>query len=304
MNLLRGIRTPYAVIALLAVVAVAVGLLRPQLLTTASASSSTSSSSTSSSSAGSASAAKRKLSLTDRMKKNPPPVLFTDAEISSIGAQADAQRKKADALFARWTAAHGSTRDDKAFTAWAAQQIPAPPAAAQRTAELHQVQALAKTRTAAGKKAATWLELNGKKDIWKLYLHDQRELIPAARGTTEKAELKTALKLAKTVSDQLAARDKQPAPFVLDPSLRPEKHIAAGAKGPYSYPSRHATRAAAAVTYLSVLSPHRAADYRWMQDEVLYSRLYMAGHVTSDITAGTLLGDLIGDYELAVGGHK
>ncbi|MBL1103473.1 phosphatase PAP2 family protein [Streptomyces sp. 5-8] len=70
-----------------------------------------------------------------------------------------------------------------------------------------------------------------------------------------------------------------------------------------SYPSRHAARSAAAVTFLSVLSPHRAEDYQWMQDEVLYSRLYMAGHVTSDLTAGTLLGDLIGDYELAVSGH-
>lgn len=40
-----------------------------------------------------------------------------------------------------------------------------------------------------------------------------------------------------------------------------------------------------------------------MQDEVLCSRLSMAGHVTSDLTVGTLLGDLIGDYELAIAGH-
>ncbi|MFI8242924.1 phosphatase PAP2 family protein [Streptomyces sp. NPDC085866] len=278
------IKWQYAVIALLAVSAAAFGLLRPQLLPTASST-------------------KQKLSATDRIRQNPPPTLFTDAEITTIGKQAAAQREKADALFAQWKKAHGTTRDDKAFAAWAARQIPAPPTAKDRTAELHQVQALAKTRTAAGKKAATWLELNGKKDVWKLYLHDQRELIPARQGTTEKAELKAALKLAKTVSDQLAARDKQPAPFVLDPSLRPEKHIQPGAKGPYSYPSRHATRAAAAVTFLGALSPHRAEDYRWMQDEVLYSRLYMAGHVSSDLTAGTLLGDLIGDYELTVGGH-
>ncbi|MFF0794661.1 phosphatase PAP2 family protein [Streptomyces spiralis] len=104
-------------------------------------------------------------------------------------------------------------------------------------------------------------------------------------------------------SRQLAAKDKPPAPFALDPSLRPDKHIKPGAKGPYSYPSRHAARSAAAVTFLSVLSPHRAEEYQRMRDEVLYSRLYMAGHVTSDLTAGTLLGDLIGDYELAVSGH-
>ncbi|MCX4588256.1 phosphatase PAP2 family protein [Streptomyces sp. NBC_01549] len=283
MSALRSIKWPYAVIAILAVAAASFGLLRPQL-TTASAS------------------AKKNPGATERIKENPPPTLFTDAAITPLGTQVTAQHKKADDLFARWKAQHGTTRDDKAFAAWAARQIPAPPSAKARTAELHQVQQLAKTRTARGKKAATWLELYGKKDIWKLYQHDQRELIPAAQGTAEKAQLKSALKVAKTISDQLAARDKQPAPFVLDPTLRPDKHIKAGAKGPYSYPSRHAARAAAAVTVLSSLAPHRAADYRWMQDEVVYSRVYMAGHVPSDILAGTLLGDLIGDYEIAVSG--
>ncbi|MFF8929570.1 phosphatase PAP2 family protein [Streptomyces longwoodensis] len=284
MNALRGITWPYAVMALLAVAAVAVGLLRPQLIPTAAASD-------------------KKPGATQRVGQNPPPQLFTDAEIDTIGKEAAAQRAKADSLFAQWKTTHGTTRDDKAFAVWAAQQVPAPPSAKQRSAELHQVQELAKTRTTAGKKAATWLELYGKKDIWKVYLHDQRELIPAAQGTAEKAGLKAALKLAKTISDQLAAKDEQPAPFVLDPGLRPEKHIKPGAKGPYSYPSRHATGSAAAVTFLTALAPHRAEDYEWMRAEVLYSRLYMAGHLPSDLTAGTLLGDLIGDYELAINGH-
>ncbi|MER6259802.1 phosphatase PAP2 family protein [Streptomyces sp900105245] len=286
MTILRGVKWPYVLIALLAAAAAVVGLLRPQSVT-----------------ASTSAAAKEKPGATERIKQNPPPKLFTDAEIATIGKDAAAQRKKADALFAQWKATHGIARDDKAFAVWAAKQVPAPPAAARRTAELRQVQKLARTRTPAGTKAATWLELNGKKDIWKLYLHDQRELIPAQQGEAEKLQLKSALKLAKTISDQLAAKDKQSAPFVLDPSLRPEKHIKPGAKGPYSYPSRHATRSAAAVTFLSALSPHRAADYEWMRAEVLYSRLYMAGHVTDDLTAGTLLGDLIGDYELAVDGH-
>ncbi|MEU0831101.1 phosphatase PAP2 family protein [Streptomyces sp. NPDC056231] len=287
MNVLRSIKWPYALIAIVAVAAAAVGLLRPQMI--------------GASAAASTSAKHKKPGATARIKQNPPPSLFTDAQIAPLGKQVAAQRTKADKLFAQWKAEHGTTRDDKAFAAWAARQIPAPPSAQARTAELHQVQQLAKTRTAAGKKAATWLEIYGKKDIWKLYLHDQRELIPAAQGTAEKAQLKAALKMAKTVSDQAAAKDKQPAPFVLDPSLRPDKHLKAGAKGPYSYPSRHAARSAAAVTLLSALSPHRATDYEWMQDEVVYSRVYMAGHVPSDILAGTLLGDLIGDYELAAG---
>ncbi|MDF3301872.1 phosphatase PAP2 family protein [Streptomyces tropicalis] len=284
MKALRRIKWQYALIGLLAASAAAVGLLRPQLVPTALSS-------------------VKKPSATDRIRQSPPPALFGDAEITPIGLQAQAQRRKADALFARWRKEHGTVRDDAAFAAWAARQVPAPPPAKARTAELRQVQKLAGTRTAAGRKAATWLELNGKKDIWKLYLHDQRELVPVQRGTAEKAELKSALKLAKTLSDQVAARDRQPAPFVLDRTLRPEKHIKPGATSPYSYPSSHAARSAAAVTILAALSPHRAEDYRWMQDEVLYSRLYMAGHVASDITAGTLLGDLIGDYEVASAGH-
>ncbi|MEV8037781.1 phosphatase PAP2 family protein [Streptomyces sp. NPDC086182] len=281
MSVLRNIRWPYAVIAVIAVSVASIGLLRPQLAAVVTGS------------PGS----------TAVIGQNPPPTLFTDVEIAPLGKQVAAQRTKADMLFAQWTARHGTTRDDKAFTSWAARQIPAAPSATARTAELHQVQDLAKTRTAAGKKAATWLELYGKKDIWKLYQHDQRELVPAAKGADQKARLKSALSLAKTVSDRLAAQDKQPAPFVLDPSLRPDKHIAPGTTGPYSYPSRHAARSAAAVTLLSTFAPHRTVDYRWMQDEVVYSRVYMAGHVPSDILAGTLLGDLIGDYELAVKGN-
>jgi len=122
-------------------------------------------------------------------------------------------------------------------------------------------------------------------------------------GACELLILKVAPHAAVDAANQLAAKDKQSAPFVLDPSLRPDKHIKPGAKGPYSYPSRHAARSAAAVTYLSALAPHRAQDYEWMRSEVLYSRLYMAGHLPSDLTAGTLLGDLIGDYELALSGH-
>ena len=35
-----------------------------------------------------------------------------------------------------------------------------------------------------------------------------------------------------------------------------------------------------------------------MEAQVDYSRVYMAGHVPSDIRAGTLLGDIIGEYFL------
>ncbi|MEW2400035.1 phosphatase PAP2 family protein [Streptomyces sp. NPDC046862] len=251
----------------------------------------------------SSASAKKKPGATQRIKQNPPPQLFTDAAVADVSKQLGAQQKTADGLFAQWKKDHGSTRDDRAFTAWVEKTVPAPPSKTRRTAELHQVQELAKTRTAEGKRAATWLELHGKKDIWKLYLHDQRELIPRNEGTAEKAELKTALKLSKKITEQLAARYKQPAPYVLDPSLRPEKHVKPGQQGPFSYPSRHAAKSGAAATYLSALAPHRAEEYRWMAAQIAYSRVYMAGHMPSDILAGALVGDLVGDYVLTTNGH-
>ncbi|MFF0191021.1 phosphatase PAP2 family protein [Streptomyces sp. NPDC005244] len=274
----RRLKWQYPVIAVIAAGAAGFGLLHSTATTPAAATSA------------------KKPGATDKIKADPPPVLFTDAQVADIARQQAAQQHSADALFATWKAAHGSTRDDKAFTTWAIAQVPAPPSKAARTTELHQVQQLAKTRTAAGKKAATWLEVHGKGDIWKLYAHDQRELLPKEQGGTEKAELKTALKLAKAITEKVAERDKQPAPYVLDPALRPDKHVTAGQKGPYSYPSRHAAKSAAAVNLLSGWAPHRAHDYQAMAAQIVYSRLYMAGHVTSDITAGTLVGDLVGDY--------
>lgn len=42
---------------------------------------------------------------------------------------------------------------------------------------------------------------------------------------------------------------------------------------------------------LSRYESHRAAEYRWMADEIAYSRVYHAGgHYLSDIAAGASLG--------------
>ncbi|MEU9125291.1 phosphatase PAP2 family protein [Streptomyces sp. NPDC048506] len=285
MTALRRIKWQYALIAVVAAAAAAFGLLATPASPLA------------------VSGKKSKPGATARIKASPPPQLFTDAQVAPLAKEVAAQQKTADALFAEWKKEHGATRDDSAFTAWAVAKVPAPPSAKDRTAELHQVQQLAKTRTTAGKKAATWLEIHGKKDIWKLYLHDQRELLPKTEGDADKAQLKAALKLAKALSEKLAARYHQSAPYVLDPSLRTDKHLTTGQKCPCSYPSHHGAASATAVTFLTALDPHRADEYRSMQSQVLYSRLYMAGHVTSDITAGALLGDLVGDYALLANGH-
>ena len=244
------------------------------------------------------------MSTTARVKKNPPPTLFTNQEIAAISAAVAKQESKAAARMRAWWKVHGTVRDDKAFVAWVETQVPAPPTSAQRSGELAAVEALNKKRTPAGIAAANWLEAYGKKDIWKVYLHDQRELQTPATGKAEKKQLKAILTMSKTVADQLGAKYQQSAPYVLDPSLRRDHVVRKGAVCPCSYPSRHAARAAASRTYLGHLAPRRLLDYQWMEDEVTYSRLYMAGHVESDITAGSLLGDMIGEYFLVTSGAE
>ena len=47
----------------------------------------------------------------------------------------------------------------------------------------------------------------------------------------------------------------------------------------------------------------RRCKYRWMQSEIDYSRVYMAGHTPSDVTGGALLGDMIGAYFAVTRAH-
>lgn len=238
------------------------------------------------------------LSAKDRIAADPPPTLFSDAAVAPTGREVTAQAARAHQLMQDWWASHGHQRDDQAFTTWAERVLPAPPAAARRTAEVAAVAKIAPARTTTGVKAATWLEAYGKKDLWKLYAHDQAELLPGQAGDARKADVKAMLKLSKAVADTLGTKYQQSAPYVLQPSLRPDHTVTKGQVCPCSYPSRHAAAGAAASTYLGGLDPHRAADYAWAQAEIDYSRVYMAGHVPSDIEAGALLGDLIGEYYL------
>lgn len=243
-----------------------------------------------------------KQSAAQRIQADPPPPLFTDADTAPIAAALAAQQRTADHLIAQWQTAHGTTRDDTAFSAWAEAQIPGPPRGAARTAELRQDQDLARQRTSAGVGAATWLEVHGKKDIWKVYAKEQGDLLPKNAASAEKARLKAAMKLAGTLTKALAAKYASPAPYVQDPALRPDKKITPGRTCPCSYPSKHAALSAAAAILLAQAAPRQAAEYRWMAAQVVYSRLYMAGHFRSDVLAGALLGDLVADYTLLTAG--
>jgi hypothetical protein len=149
-----------------------------------------------------------------------------------------------------------------------------------------------------GVAASTWLESYGKKDIWKLYAHDQGELVDSSTRKDRKAEEKAVLKMSKHVADDLGTRFGSSAPYVRMPSLRKDHQVTPGQKCPCSYPSRHAAAAASSRTVLGALMPERNAQYLATEAQVDYSRVYMAGHFPFDIRAGALLGDVIGDYFL------
>jgi hypothetical protein len=273
----RRFRNRYVIVAILAVLALIVGIALPILTSNGSA--------------------------TDRVKADPPPTLFSEQQMKPVISPIDAQDPKASRAMASWWKEHGSVRDDQAFLTWVEGQVPDPPVRATRSAELRQVKLLKEHRTTGGVAAATWLEVHGKKDIWKLYQHDQKELQSPAVGKANKADLKTILSMAKTAADKLGTSYHQSAPYVLDPTLRPDHTVEKGQVCPCSYPSRHSARAAGARTFLGEIAPRRMADYSWMENEIAFSRLYMAGHVLSDITAGSRLGDMIGQYVLVSRGH-
>ena len=237
----------------------------------------------------------------DRIGANPPPALFTDAAIAPTQTAIAGVRGQALDLFAGWVAAHGTEKDDAAFARWVAAHFPPPPA--NLADEMKVVTALGGQRTRPGVAAATWLETYGKKDVWKLYAHDQGERLSSSRADAVKTEEKSALKLAKKLADSLGMHFGSSAPYVRQPALRPDHHVTAGQRCPCSYPSRHAAAAAASETLLGYLQPSMDAEYRHLEAEIAYSRVYMAGHFPTDITAGALLGELVGDYLLVTREH-
>ena len=150
---------------------------------------------------------------------------------------------------------------------------------------------------------ATGLVAHAKRALCKLAAHDQAEYLPAGPGDDRKNAIDDILSMTKTVADDLGAKFQMSAPYVLEPSLRTDHVVSPGDVCPCSYPSRHASAAAASRTFLAHFMPQRDQEYRWWQDQIDYSRIYMAGHVASDIAGGTLLGDMVGDYFLVTRAH-
>jgi hypothetical protein len=222
------------------------------------------------------------------------PRLFPGRTVqAALSGTLDTQAVRARRLMKAWWTEHGSRPDDTAFTTFLEQITPPPPSPRERAREIRRLHVFVSRRTAGGVTASGWLDDHGKDDIWKEYA-DQ---VPSDRKLSGD-DIDAMLDLGSQITDTLANRFRQPSPYVVDPSLRPDKagQASNGDTCTCSYPSNHATDSAAAVALLSRLDPGRARSYRHMQEEVDFSRLYMAGHTISDIATGTLLGDLLGEY--------
>jgi hypothetical protein len=226
--------------------------------------------------------------------------LFPDRDLAAVDGPTRAAARRADRDAARYLAAH-PVRDDSAFLSFAVTHVGPPPGRAASRRELAALHRIGAHRTPGGKRAALWLEQVGKKDVWKLYLKQYRQQAPAADGKRLKAELKATIALSKRLTDLAKRHYARTSPYQVDPSLRGlnQKRFSGARK--VSYPSKHSVIAFTAEGFLDRLDPHRDAEYRWMADEIDFSRLYGAGHYPSDLAAGAYLGRLVARYELALG---
>ena len=227
------------------------------------------------------------------VKSHPAPPPYPSAAVASLAQELAAQKPVADRAFRSWSAAHPA-QDDAAFTDFVLAQLPAPPTAAVQDRELAELRRVAATRTSSGLDAARWFEIYGKKDAWKLYVRDATEFRAPTERKAAKAALKADTKLAKAITAKAQASSGRQAPSVVDPTLRP----GAARKAKLSYPSKHTVYVFSELALLSALDPGRTDDFQSLADQVAYSRLYSAGHYRSDLVAGALVGDLLGDYEL------
>lgn len=227
---------------------------------------------------------------TDPIAADPMPALFSDQQVKPWVGELEAVRGRADRAFAQWALTHPD-RDDAAFTAFALAQIPSLPASAEQRGELVELRSLAARRTPAGLAAADWLEVHGKGDIWKRYLD---EATAAGVGERDRAAsaLDDDLALAGRLSTTAQRRFARPSPSAVEPGLRTHPRLSK-----LSYPSSHAIDAVSALVVLSAVDPGRARDFQQMAAQVLFSRLYAAGHYRSDLLAGAYVGALLGDYE-------
>ena len=223
--------------------------------------------------------------------------LYPGRDLAVVDGPVAAAARRAEGDAERYLATH-PIRDDRAFLQFAVTRVGPPPGAAATRRELAQLHRIGDHRTASGAAAARWLEAQGKKAVWKLYLKQYKQQATPASAASAKATLKRTLTLASELVTAAKSRYRRVTPYQVDPTLRALNQARFSTGRKFSYPSKHSVIAVAAQDVLARYEPRRAGEFRWMADEIDFSRLYGGGHYLSDITAGAYLGTLLARYEL------
>ena len=224
--------------------------------------------------------------------------LYPGHDLSVVDGPVEAAARRADADADQFLATH-PVRDDRAFLQFAVSHVGPPPSAPATRRELAKLHQIGNHRTTSGAAAARWLEAQGKKAIWKLYLKQYKQQATPASAASAKTTLKRTLTLAKQLVTVAKSRYHRVTPYQVDPTLHALNQTRFSTARKFSYPSKHSVIAAAAQDVLARYEPRRAGEFRWMADEIDFSRLYGGGHYLSDITAGAYLGTLLARYELS-----
>ncbi|MCW3038304.1 MAG: phosphatase family protein [Solirubrobacterales bacterium] len=231
------------------------------------------------------------------LKGEPVPTLFPTARLGLVERLVRAEQARARRDIVRYLTAFPG-RNDPVFATFALNSVGPPPTGAAQQAELGLLHRIDARRTAVGVRAATWLESHGKHDIWKLYLKQFQQQAPKPAAARAKTLFRASYLLANTIAKTGKARFARPSPYITDPTLRALNQKRFAKK--FSYPAKHAVIAFTLAPQLSRLEPARAGEFRYMADEIAYSRIYAGGHYPSDIAAGAYLGTLISEYERRV----
>jgi len=229
---------------------------------------------------------------------HPMPQLFEDAAMAPYTLRLGAQATQATTLMTGWWSSHGTSPQDKQFIAWLRKKLPSPPSSDARKAETARLAKLARTRNPYGTKAGQWLELYGGRDLWLYYGQQQAAHLSDAVRHARHKQLGKLLTMGKALGTSIGTHRRQPAPFLIDPGLRPGRKAAASDVCPCSYPTGADVAAAAAHVFLGFLYPGQAAVYRQMDQQFEFTQLYFGDRLPSDVEAGTLVGDMLGEYFL------
>lgn len=147
-------------------------------------------------------------------------------------------------------------------------------------------------RTLQGNARAMELDKNGGRELWSDESVKMRANVGGVKGIFATVMMETALSVGAVLSQVNKQHFKQQRPFQVDTTLAP----LGGIPSDPSYPSGHATAAAAAATVLANFDKAHASEYEQLAQKVAQARVYSEVHLPSDVAAGSTLGTRIGNW--------